>query len=97
MSIEEITVESDLKADLNGCAPRSVRNWWITIDVDGKETQVNLGPRSAAGGFSMRIYQRHNRSVCPALHIGAYAIDEALTMTITNKDARVIHTTKSVR
>lgn len=38
--------------------PRNVRNFWITLDVDGKKTQVATGPRSRAGGFRCRIKMR---------------------------------------
>lgn len=41
----------------------SVRNWWIAADIDGKKTELNGGPRSKDGGFSLRIYQRDQGSI----------------------------------
>jgi len=38
--------------------PRNVRNFWITLDVDGSKKQVATGPQKADGGFTARILIR---------------------------------------
>lgn len=43
--------------------PRNVRNFWITLDVDGKKTRVETGPRSRDGGFNMTILTRTNGAI----------------------------------
>ena len=44
--------------------PRIVRNFWLTLDVDGKKTKVAAGPRSAGGGFSCTIQMRSDGDIC---------------------------------
>lgn len=36
----------------------AVRNFWITVGVDGRKTDVGTGPRAKDGGFCARIYIR---------------------------------------
>jgi hypothetical protein len=43
--------------------PRNVRNFWITLNVDGKKTPVATGPRSRAGGFRCRILMRGDGAI----------------------------------
>lgn len=38
--------------------PRNVRNFWITLDVDGKKSKVATGPRNRNGGFECIIKMR---------------------------------------
>lgn len=44
--------------------PRNVRNFWITLDVDGKKTDVATGPRSRDGGFRITILVREDGDIC---------------------------------
>lgn len=48
---------------------RAVRNWWIDIDIDGRQTRLEGGPQSKFGGFSLRIYQRDNGEITQAASI----------------------------
>lgn len=43
--------------------PRNVRNFWITLNVDGKKTPVATGPRSRNGGFHCKILMRSDGSI----------------------------------
>ncbi len=48
--------------------PRCVRNFWIELDVDGKKEKIATGPKSAGGGFYLRVKVRkegyvHNQYV----------------------------------
>ena len=37
-----------------------VRNFWIEADIDGQQNPSQYGPIGKDGGFTMKIYQRHN-------------------------------------
>lgn len=44
---------------------RSVRNWWLTLALDGSSRQpgvVQTGPVGRDGGFSLQIFQRSSDS-----------------------------------
>ncbi len=43
--------------------PRNVRNFWVELSVDGAASRVETGPRSANGGFAMRILMRENGGI----------------------------------
>jgi len=43
--------------------PRNVRNFWITVSVDGRASKVSTGPRSKEGGFKVSIQQRENGKI----------------------------------
>jgi len=38
--------------------PRNVRNFFITVDVDGRPSNVRTGPQRADGGIAIRVQQR---------------------------------------
>lgn len=61
--------------------PRSIRNFWVKLDVDGKETSVATGPRSKDGGFNLRVYQRTNGGITEALTLAGRA-DENGELTL---------------
>lgn len=43
--------------------PRNVRNFWLTLDCDGKANQVATGPKSANGGFNLQVLIRNDGSI----------------------------------
>lgn len=43
--------------------PRSVRNFWIELNVDGRTSRVETGPVSKDGGFSLSILVRNEGSI----------------------------------
>jgi len=43
--------------------PRNVRNFWIDLDVDGRDSRVGTGPRGKSGGFFANIYIRNQGRV----------------------------------
>jgi len=86
--------------------PRNVRNFWIELDVDGRKSTVETGPRSRDGGFELTIYQRHKGEVRRALEVrgyGDFSGDGALRIVVqpagdlasnghaTQKPGRVVH------
>jgi hypothetical protein len=38
--------------------PRTVRNFWIDLEVDGRKHRIKAGPKSKSGGFACKILQR---------------------------------------
>jgi hypothetical protein len=55
--------------------PRNVRNFWITVQIDGRERMIAAGPAGADGGLDCRFYVRHKGAVVPAFDIAGYAFD----------------------
>lgn len=43
--------------------PRNVRNFWIVVNVDGRERLVEAGPKAKDGGFKVTVYQREKGDV----------------------------------
>lgn len=43
--------------------PRITRNFWLTLDVDGKKTKIATGPRSSGGGFYLDIQVREKGAI----------------------------------
>ena len=50
-------------------SPRVVRNFWLSADVDGRQSRITGGPRARDGGVSLTLYQRSNGSVATALTV----------------------------
>ncbi len=42
---------------------RNVRNFWITLDVDGRKERIETGPRQSFGGFRATILMREDGGV----------------------------------
>lgn len=55
-----------------GVNARSVRNWFISLDVDGR-TGVETGPKRADGGFRMRLLQRKDGGAVEVMEMRGYA------------------------
>lgn len=47
--------------------PRTVRNFWLSANVDGRQSPVQGGPRAYDGGITIRLYQRSGGEVRTAL------------------------------
>jgi hypothetical protein len=43
--------------------PRIVRNFWLTISVDGRKSDIATGPKAANGGFRCTILMRENGDI----------------------------------
>jgi len=43
-------------------SPRNVRNFWLTLAVDGRST-IDTGPQAAGGGFKLTILMREKGEV----------------------------------
>ena len=64
--------------------PRNVRNFWIDLWIDGRETDIGVGPKHADGGFAMTIRIREDGEISPDLiDIVGRADGDKLTLDIT--------------
>jgi len=63
----------------------SVRNWWITVDVDGAAKRVSCGPRNKQGGFYLTIHQRDEGGIGTPIEIQGIAdVDGKLKLHVMN-------------
>lgn len=49
--------------------PRNVRNFWLTMDVDGRNSPLASGPVGPAGGFSAEVSVRRDGQVMPGVRL----------------------------
>jgi hypothetical protein len=69
-----------------GCSARAVRNWFIDVDVDGRESGVQTGPKAKDGGFSMRLLQRKEGGAVEVLSLRGVARGDALVLTLDGQE-----------
>lgn len=62
--------------------PRIVRNFWADLDVDGRDSRIGTGPRSACGGLDLRLKQRDEGCVADILEISSRARDNKLITSV---------------
>jgi hypothetical protein len=67
---------------------RNVRNFWVTLDVDGKSTQVATGPSARDGGFSLTILMRDRGGAVRAMEVrGRATRDGQLVLEVDGETA----------
>lgn len=56
---------------------KTVRNFWIEVEIDGRAVRFAAGPGSKDGGYIVRIYQRGAPSECeaPVITLTGVALD----------------------
>jgi hypothetical protein len=65
--------------------PRTVRNFWLDINVDGKKAGIGTGPRSRDGGFRCRVLMRSNgRILDEELMIDGIVVNGLLKLRVWN-------------
>jgi hypothetical protein len=63
--------------------PRFVRNYWLSLDVEGRRTPLATGPRSKNGGFHLTIAQSDAGAITFPLTItGEASEDGSLTLSV---------------
>jgi hypothetical protein len=84
-------------------SPRTVRNFWISGDVDGRRSRISGGPRARSGGISLTLYQRQGGGVATALSVRCIAcpdgtlrveVEPVLPFRFSRRDGRLRITTK---
>ena len=67
--------------------PRIVRNFWIDLQVDGRNTKIGTGPRRKDGGFSLDVKQNDDGGIVDAVSVRGYVNREGvLTLTVTDPE-----------
>lgn len=75
-----------------------VRNFWITLDVDGSKTQIAMGPRSKDGGFNLTIRQRDGGGIITAVDVWGHAQDDGtITLHVKANDPAIEQMTITTR
>lgn len=59
-------------------SPRNIRNFWLTLEVDGKQRTVATGPRAKDGGFMLSIKMRDNGGIVRVMTVDGRASDSGL-------------------
>lgn len=67
--------------------PRNVRNFWIELEVDGRETKVACGPARKDGGFYMTVKMRDGGEITKALFIEGKADDDGNLTLIADSNS----------
>ena len=61
----------------------AMRNWWGTIDVEGRKEAITFGPRSSGGEFTLTLCQRDHGESRLALDVyGRVNSDGTLLLTV---------------
>jgi hypothetical protein len=69
-----------------GCSARAVRNWFIDLDVDGRESSVQTGPKAKGGGFWFRLLQRKEGGAVEALSLRGVAQGDQLLLYLNDRE-----------
>lgn len=70
--------------------PRSIRNFFLSASVDGKETRVETGPRAKDGGMNATFYVRDKGQVTSAVSVWcSYRYGKLIIEVELPEDARV--------
>lgn len=68
---------ADLRPQSVQCSARAVRNWFINLAVDGRQSADATGPKAKDGGFSLEIIQRDRGDAVRVMRIEGFAnVDE---------------------
>jgi hypothetical protein len=67
--------------------PRTVRNFWIEVTIDGKTSKFAGGPQSKDGGFTLIVKQRNSGEVTEALHVEGRVLADGSLQTEARLDA----------
>lgn len=67
-------------------SPRSIRNFWIEMKIDGKKTPITTGPKN--GGIEIVVYMRNKKTVEKVLEIKGNEVRDKLYLSIKNIDEK---------
>ena len=71
--------------------PKNVRNFFLDLGVDGRNSDVRTGPVAPDGGMAGVLYIRRNGEVCEAASISCVAFaDGSLEIRIACPDGRLM-------
>jgi len=75
----------------------TVRNFYVTGKVDGRQTPVSFGPRRKDGGLNLRITQRDNGEVRTAVLIKAFESGGLLNFVVTDWEGKTLYELQTAR
>lgn len=70
--------------------PRTVRNFWVEVEIDGQKTVLKGGPKAKDGGLRIKLYMRAAGAagkVQDVLDVSAYAIGDVLCIDSIARDS----------
>lgn len=78
--------------------PRNVRNFWIDLSVDGRDSRIKTGPVRKDDGFDMTIRMRAQGGISDTVLLisGTASVDGALELTAVEKCGQAIHQTLTI-
>ena len=76
--------------------PRNVRNFWVDVDVDGKQNRIGTGPRSKDGGMDVEFKIREAGTVTDSIDVLCRAHGDKLTLTVQH-NGRVVYVHETAR
>lgn len=78
--------------------PRNIRNFWIRLNIDGRQSVIESGPVSKNGGFSMEILMRDKKGITtPVRIVGQATEDGSLTLILGDADGKPFKTIQTKR
>ena len=78
----------------------AIRNFWISANIDGRETDLEGGPRAKDGGMEVTINQRKNGTISTALTITCckcYNDDSILETWVKDSNGNVLTVIRTER
>lgn len=63
----------------------AVRNFYLSADIDGRETDLNGGPRAKDGGMCVQLYQRDEGGIEIAFRIRCIERDGMLISRVYDR------------
>lgn len=79
-------------------SPRSVRNSFVSLEVDGRRSRIETGPKAKDGGLRTQFYVRDKGSVTRSVSIETSARrDGMLVLTVCDQHGNVIYAHETER
>jgi hypothetical protein len=63
-----------------------MRNAWVTVDIDGRATQLSGGPRAIDGGLDATFRMREHGGSVPALSVRTFVSLDRKTLDLVAYD-----------
>lgn len=70
--------------------PQFVRNSWVKIEVDGRESSIGAGPRRKDGTMAAQFYVRSEGFVQTSVRVLTFIDGDNLTLEVRDPQGKVI-------
>ena len=71
--------------------PRFVRPSWIDLQVDGRNSDIGIGPKRKAGEMSGQLYVRHKGQITPSISFKTYVNGNTSKVFVYDANGKVIY------